>query len=34
MAGAELSWDEDKNHIVIEHFASELLRLTSVQRTR
>ena len=34
MAGAELSWDEDKNQIVIEHFASEPLRLTQVRRTR
>ncbi len=32
MAGAQLSWDEAKSQIVIEHFASEPLRLTSVNR--
>jgi hypothetical protein len=32
MTGSELTWDEEKNQLVIEHFASEPVRLTSVRQ--
>jgi hypothetical protein len=32
MAGAELSWDEEKNQLVLEHFATEPIRLTTVRQ--
>jgi hypothetical protein len=31
MLGAQFSWDEEKNQVTIEHFASEPIRLTSVR---
>jgi hypothetical protein len=31
LVGAELSWDEEKNQITIEHFASQPVRLTTVK---
>ncbi|MGB6365254.1 MAG: hypothetical protein WBG93_00370 [Thermoanaerobaculia bacterium] len=32
MTGAELSWDEAKDQLIVEHFASEPIRLTSVRQ--
>lgn len=31
MLGAQFTWDEEKNQVTIEHFASEPIRLTSVR---
>jgi len=31
MAGSELSWDEEKDQLVIEHFATQPIRLTTVR---
>ena len=31
MLGAKLEWDEAQNQLVIEHFSSEPIRLTSVE---
>jgi hypothetical protein len=32
MTGSELTWDEANNQLIIEHFASEPVRLTSVRQ--
>lgn len=32
MAGSELSWDDEKNQLVIEHFATQPIRLTTVRQ--
>ncbi len=32
MTGSELTWDETKDQLIIEHFASEPIRLTSVRQ--
>jgi hypothetical protein len=32
MTGSELTWAETNNQLVIEHFASEPIRLTSVRQ--